>query len=206
MTHPTTWTILVVVLVLLLLGLRYAVQLAKRLDRLHLRILSTRDALDALAVRRAAEARMLADSGLLDAAESGELGERAAQCLQDEDARFADDALGRGRPHLGGAPAQDRAAWARNERESALTRAIRTTLTPAVRDRLHGDERGRPLLESLDMACYRLQVARSMHNLDVSQVRRLREQVWVRALHLYGRAPAPDTIDFDDATTPAAGA
>lgn len=206
MTHPTTWAVLLLAVALLVLSLRYSVQLAKRLDRLHLRILSTRDALDALAVRRAAEARMLADSGLLEPERARELGERAAQCLRGDEALFVDDSLGRGRPHPDGGAVDARAVAVCNERESALTRTIRATLTPGVRDRLHEDGKGGPLVDSLDMACYRLQVARSMHNLDVSQVRRLRDQAWVRVFRLYGRAPAPDTIDFDDATTPASGA
>lgn len=206
MSHPALWGAVLVAVVLLVWVLWHSVQLAKRLDRLHLRILSTRDALDALAVRRAAEARMLADSGLLEGPSARALGESAAECLRGDDALFAVDSLGAGRqtPHEGVGDA--RGVALRNERESALTRTIRVTLTPQLRDRLREDDRARPLLESLDMACYRLQVARSMHNLDVSQVRRLREQLWVRILRLYGRAPAPDTIDFDDATTPARGA
>ena len=205
MTHPATWGALVVLLVVLLVAVRYAVQLATRLDRLHLRIVSTRDALDALAVRRAAQARMLADSGCLDGEAARLLGERAAQCLRGDDARFVDDALGdrdRKEPRAGDA---QRAVAARNERESALSRAIREALDPGTRDRLDADGSAEVLVEALDMASYRLQVARSMHNLDVSQVRRLREHPWVRLLHLYGRAPAPDTIDFDDATTPTVG-
>ena len=196
------WLLVVLVLVVLLIAGWYAFELAKRLDRLHWRLLSTRDALDRLTVRRASEARLVVASGLLPV-EGAELIDHAAlSCLTGEEALFVMDDLDRRRDGLHDAVVDEHAVAERNERESSLTRAIRGTLTPEVLDQVRTQPRGRELVDSLEMACYRVQLARSMHNLDVSQVLHLRENPWVRLLHLYGRAPAPATIDFDDATTP----
>lgn len=197
----TGWVLLAVVLVLLVAACWYALQLAKRLDRLHWRLLSTRDALDRLTVRRASEARILVSSGLLAEATTEALDRAALTCLTGEDALFVMDDLDRRRDGLHEGVVDEHAVAGRNERESALTRALRETLTPEVREHLAGTPRGGEQLDSLDMACYRVQLARSMHNLDVTQVMHLRENPWVRLLHLYGRAPVPSTIDFDDATT-----
>ncbi|MGO3797056.1 MAG: hypothetical protein ACTJGR_08060, partial [Pauljensenia sp.] len=178
----------------------YSLQLAKRLDRLHWRLLSTRDALDRLTVRRASEARLVVSSGLLASDGAASIDHAALACLTGEEALFVMDDLDRRRDGLHDGVVDEHAVAERNERESALTRAIRETLTPDLRDSVARTPKGRELLDSLDMACYRVQLARSMHNLDVSQVLHLRDKPWVRLLRLYGRAPAPATIDFDDAT------
>lgn len=195
------WWVAPLVLVLVLVASWYALELAKRLDRLHCRLLSTRDALDRLTVRRASEARLVVASGLLPAEGAQRIDRAALACLTGEEALFVMDDLDRRRDGLHDAEVDEHAVAERNERESALTRAIRGTLTPEVVDRVREDPRGPELLDSLEMACYRVQLARSMHNLDVTQVLHLRENPWVRILHLYGRAPVPATIDFDDATT-----
>ncbi|MCI1641063.1 MAG: hypothetical protein LKI58_03295 [Actinomyces sp.] len=195
---PAGWAALTAVILVVLVAGWYAVQLARRLDRLHWRLLSTRDALDRLTVRRAADARLLAASGLLDAEPARALTDAATTCLMADEAVFVNDDLDRRRDGLRGVAYDERSVAERNERESALSRALRACLTPQARDRVSADPEGSRLLESLDMACYRVQLARSMHNLDVTQVRHLRENAWVRALHLYGRATPPDTIDFDD--------
>ncbi|MDN5963038.1 MAG: hypothetical protein L0H81_00620 [Actinomyces sp.] len=195
------WWVAPLVLVLVLAASWYALELAKRLDRLHWRLLSTRDALDRLTVRRASEARLVVASGLLPAEGAHRIDRAALACLTGEEALFVMDDLDRRRDGLHDAEVDEHAVAERNERESALTRAIRGTLTPEVVDRVREAPRGPELLDSLEMACYRVQLARSMHNLDVTQVLHLRENPWVRILHLYGRAPVPATIDFDDATT-----
>lgn len=197
------WLAVALVVVLVLVASWYSLQLAKRLDRLHWRLLSTRDALDRLTVRRASEARLVVASGLLPPEGAALVDRTALACLTGEDALFVMDDLDRRRDGLHDGVVDEHAVAGRNERESALTRAIRESLTPEVRDRMSAAPRGTELLDSLDMACYRVQLARSMHNLDVTQVLHLRENPWVRVLHLYGRAPVPATIDFDDATTAA---
>jgi len=45
-----------------------------------------------------------------------------------------------------------------------------------------------------------IQLARSAHNTDVTQVRSLRGTALVRLFHLAGHAPEPEPIDFDDDT------
>jgi len=196
----TVWIVaaLVVVAVGAALCGWYAVSLAKRLDRLHWRLLTTRDSLDRFTVRRAADARLLAVSGLLAAAPARDVALAATTCLDGDEALFVNDELDRRRDGLRAVAYDERSVAERNERESALSRVLRGALTPEVRARIQADPEGAPLLSNLDMACYRVQLARSMHNLDVTQVRHLRDNGWVRVLHLYGRAASPATIDFDD--------
>lgn len=195
---PTLVALLVLAVLAVAAATWYAVSLAKRLDRLHWRLLTARDGLDRLTVRRAADARLLAASGLLEPAAAGEVAAAATTCLMADDAVFVNDDLDRRRQGLGGVAYDERSVADRNERESALSRALRSAVTPEVRDRLRDDASGAALLSALDMASYRVQLTRSMHNLDVTQVRHLRENPWVRVLHLYGRATPPATIDFDD--------
>lgn len=195
------WLVPLVAVLVVVVLVWYSVQLAMRLDRLHWRLLSTRDTLDRLTVRRAADARLLCSSGLLGAGAAHALDVAALACLTGKEALFVVDDLDRRRDGLHDVAYDEHSVADRTERESALSRAIRETLTPDVRDAVSADAEGHALLESLDMACYRVQLARSMHNLDVTQVRHLRDQPCVRFLRLYGRAPAPASIDFDDATT-----
>ena len=122
-THLVVIAVVVVVLTAVVAYL--CVMGARRLDRLHQRILANRDALSRLLVRRASETLLLA----------------------------REDALG-----------------------------------------------ARARLEALDATCYRIQLARSAHNTDVTQVRSLRGTALVRVFHLAGHAPEPEPIDFDDDT------
>ncbi len=194
----TAWIVVALVVIVAALCLWYAMSLAKRLDRLHWRLLTTRDSLDRFTVRRAADARLLAMSGLLPPESARELGLAATTCLDGDEALFVNDELDRRRDGLRAVAYDERSVAERNERESALSRALRVALTPEVRARVQANSEGAVLLSNLDMACYRVQLARSMHNLDVTQVRHLRDNAWVRILHLYGRATLPATIDFDD--------
>ena len=86
------------------------------------------------------------------------------------------------------------------EKASALSRAIRDTLDDDTRRQLAAREPARARLEALDATCYRIQLARSAHNTDVTQVRSLRGTALVRLFHLAGHAPEPEPIDFDDDT------
>ena len=88
----------------------------------------------------------------------------------------------------------------RLERASALSRAIRETLTPDVRARIASDPQASARLEALDATCYRIQLTRNVHNVDVAGVRALRSARMVKLLRLAGYAPIPEPIDFDDDT------
>ena len=89
---------------------------------------------------------------------------------------------------------------ARLERASALSRAIRDTLTPEVRCSITSDPQAAARLEALDATCYRIELTRNVHNVDVAGVRALRSARMVKLLRLAGRAPIPEPIDFDDDT------
>ncbi len=192
------WVLLGVLLVVAVVVAWQSVQLATRLDRLHWRILSARDSLDRLTARRAVEARLTVSSGVLTGAAGARVDQAALQCLTGEDALFVRDLLDLRRTRLPPVSDDERAVAERNERESALSRVLREELTPEVREHARMSEVSRERVEALDMACYRVRLARSMHNLDVAQVVHLRERTLVRVLHLYGHAPTPATVDFDD--------
>ena len=55
-------------------------------------------------------------------------------------------------------------------------------------------------LEALDATCYRIELTRNVHNVDVAGVRTLRSARMVKLLRLAGHAPIPEPIDFDDDT------
>ena len=57
---------------------------------------------------------------------------------------------------------------ARLERASALSRAIRDTLTPEVRCSITSDPQAAARLEALDATCYRIELTRNVHNVDVA--------------------------------------
>lgn len=196
-----TWGIIVAVI---LIGafVWYCASLATRLDRLHWRILTTRDQLDRLAIRRATQARTLVAAGVLDSPASDEVDAAAAACLADVDVMMVNDGLARPLAEALARPQDPVSTARRTDHESALTQALRAHLDNATRDRLSGDPRSHQLLEDLDMASYRVRLARSMHNTDVTQVLRLRRKPVVRLFHLYGRAVAPQMVDFDDDIRP----
>jgi len=88
----------------------------------------------------------------------------------------------------------------RLERASALSRAIRETLIPDERARIASDPQASARLEALDATCYRIELTRNVHNVDVAGVRALRSARMVKLLRLAGHAPIPEPIDFDDDT------
>ena len=81
-----------------------------------------------------------------------------------------------------------------------LSRAIRETLTPDERARIASDPEAGARLEALDATCYRIELTRNVHNVDVAGVRVLRSARMVKLLRLAGHAPIPEPIDFDDDT------
>ncbi|GAB2648951.1 membrane protein [Kribbella swartbergensis] len=155
------WVLVAVAVVLLLVG-AYASWTAGRLDRLHHRVESSRAALETELARRAALVAELAGAGILDPASSLLLLDAAHR------ARTA-------------SPEE------REQRESALTRAINATGTEVE-----------PWAGELSLAMRRVQLARRFHNDIVVTTRNLRRRRLVTWLHLAGHAPIPDTIELED--------
>ncbi|MGN6600771.1 MAG: hypothetical protein ACTHMW_16010 [Actinomycetes bacterium] len=176
MSMGPVWTV-VAVLVLLVLAW-YLSFTAGRLDRLHARVESTRDALDAQLVRRAALAQELATSGLLDPASSMLVAGAASEALNDNDTQQ---------------PAQ------REAEESALSRCLREALEPDdVVSEVAAVPSGHQLLVELGAACRRVEMARRFHNDAVTATRAVRRKRVVRWLRLAGHAPLPATFEMDD--------
>lgn len=171
------WTVVAVVLLLLLAW--YLSFTASRLDRLHARVESTRDALDAQLVRRAALAQELAQGGWLDPASSMLVAGAASEALTDNER-------------------QDPAT--REAEESALSRCLREALEPdGVVTDVSADPMGHALLAQLGAACRRVEMARRFHNDAVAATRAVRRKRVVRWLRLAGHAPMPPTFEMDDA-------
>lgn len=175
-----------------------AVSRARRLDRLHQRILASRDALSRLLVRRASEADLLARTAALGAETATGLVEAARAYIQDGGDQLTTDGLDRRTPAQRQADRVE--VSARLERASALSRAIRDGLTPSVRAQIAADPQASSRLEALDATCYRIELTRNVHNVDVAGVRALRSARMVKLLRLAGHAPIPEPIDFDDDT------
>ncbi|TCO32690.1 hypothetical protein EV652_104296 [Kribbella steppae] len=156
-----SWVLVVVAVGLLLLG-AYASWTAGRLDRLHHRVESARASLEMELARRAALVAELAGAGILDPASSLLLldaAHRARTASVDE----------------------------REQRESALTRAINATSTEVE-----------PWAGELSLAMRRVQLARRFHNDIVVSTRDLRRRRLVSWLRLAGHAPMPGTIELED--------
>lgn len=173
-------------LVLLLVLGWYLSYSAARLDRLHHRVESARAALDAHLARRAAaaiEAAAVLDpaGGLILAAAGAEsLAEGAARAVADADA----DLLAR--------PVAE-------DVENDLTRALQDTLgDPEEVARLRATPLAADLLDTLEQACTRVQLARRFHNDAVAQAQRVRRKRVVRWARLAGRAQMPRMVEFDD--------
>ena len=173
----------------------FAITRARRLDRLHQRILASRDSLSRLLLRRASEADLLSRSVGL---ENSGLADAARAYIQDGGDQLTTDGLDR---RTAAQRQGDRVEVAtRLERASALSRAIRETLTPEERARIVSDPQAGARLEALDATCYRIELTRNVHNVDVAGVRALRSARMVKLLRLAGHAPIPEPIDFDDDT------
>lgn len=190
-----TWSEVAVAVVAALLLLVWLVWLAaNRLDRLHRKVASSRQALDHQLVRRASAAAELAAAGVLDPASSVLVADAAWSALTvggrgDGDLpRVATDPCER----LPGAQEREVA-------ESDLSLTLRTALADPEEVRaLEEDGFAGELLESLAASWYRVQLARRFHNEAVAQTHRVRRKVLVRLLRLHGRAAMPRTVEIDD--------
>ena len=197
MISLSPWLLVAIVFTVIALGVvaGFAITRARRLDRLHQRILASRDSLSRLLLRRASEADLLSRSVGLE--HSG-LADAARAYIQDGGDQLTTDGLDR---RTAAQRQGDRVeVAARLERASALSRAIRETLTPDERARIASDPQASARLEALDATCYRIELTRNVHNVDVAGVRALRSARMVKLLRLAGHAPIPEPIDFDDDT------
>ena len=197
MISLSPWLLLAIVFAVIALGVvaGFAITRARRLDRLHQRILASRDSLSRLLLRRASEADLLSRSAGL---ENSGLADAARAYIQDGGDQLTTDGLDR---RTAAQRQGDRVeVAARLERASALSRAIRETLTLEERARIASDSQAGARLEALDATCYRIELTRNVHNVDVAGVRALRSARMVKLLRLAGHAPIPEPIDFDDDT------
>ena len=197
MISLSPWLLVAIVFAVIALGVvaGFAITRARRLDRLHQRILASRDSLSRLLLRRASEADLLTRSVGL---ENSGLADAARAYIQDGGDQLTTDGLDR---RTAAQRQGDRVeVAARLERASALSRAIRETLTPDERARIASDPQASARLEALDATCYRIELTRNVHNVDVAGVRALRSARMVKLLRLAGHAPIPEPIDFDDDT------
>ena len=197
MISLSPWLLVAIVFAVIALGViaGFAITRARRLDRLHQRILASRDSLSRLLLRRASEADLLSRSA---GRESSGLADAARAYIQDGGDQLTTDGLDR---RTAAQRQGDRVeVAARLERASALSRAIRETLTLEERARIVSDPQAAARLEALDATCYRIELTRNVHNVDVAGVRALRSARMVKLLRLAGHAPIPEPIDFDDDT------
>ena len=197
MISLSPWLLVAIVFAVIALGVvaGFAITRARRLDRLHQRILASRDSLSRLLLRRASEADLLTRSVGL---ENSGLADAARAYIQDGGDQLTTDGLDR---RTAAQRQGDRVEVAtRLERASALSRAIRETLIPDERARIASDPQASARLEALDATCYRIELTRNVHNVDVAGVRALRSARMVKLLRLAGHVPIPEPIDFDDDT------
>ncbi|HEX6444577.1 MAG TPA: hypothetical protein VF053_05805 [Streptosporangiales bacterium] len=170
---------LLVAAVVLVSAALWANWTASRLDRLHHLVETARAALDAQLVRRSAVAIEVASSGLLDPASSVLLADAAhhARAAAEADREYA---------------------------ESALSAALRAVLgDPELRSEMGDGAAGRELLDEMDTASRRVQLARTFHNDAVTAAVRVRRKRLVRWLRLAGNAGMPEYFEIDDAPPPA---
>ncbi len=197
MISLSPWLLVAIAVAVIALGVvaGFAITRARRLDRLHQRILASRDSLSRLLLRRASEADLLSRSVGL---ENSGLADAARAYIQDGGDQLTTDGLDR---RTAAQRQGDRVEVAtRLERASALSRAIRESLTPEERARIASEPQASARLEALDATCYRIELTRNVHNVDVAGVRALRSARMVKLLRLAGHAPIPEPIDFDDDT------
>lgn len=183
MTDVLGW--LWVPLTVLLLLAWYLSFSASRLDRLHHRVESSRAALDAQLVRRAASAVEAAQ--MLDPSSGLLLADAGAEALAAGDSQ---------QPTLDGT---NPAAPEREEAENELSRALHAAIgDPEHADRLRTEVLAADALDVLAQACERVQLARRFHNDAVAQAQRMRRKRVVRWARLAGRADLPQMFEIDD--------
>lgn len=176
------WLLLVLSLAAIVVFVYYLWSLARRLDRLHRRVLQGMLRVDRALVRRASDALQLADSGLLPPEAAAELRGAAREALLS--AELVDDGT-------------ERSIDSRYACETHLTHVI-GRIVPEFSGKLRSDPFGSQLLEGLSASGYRVHVTRSLVNQDVAQVRDFRARPICRVFHLAGRATLPDFAEFDD--------
>lgn len=209
----------IAVAVLLVAGLIvwFALVNARRLDRLHRKVVASRLALDSQLLRRASSAQDLASSGVFDPVSSVLLAESARTVLLE--AADGDSELAVAVPDLSELVAAHRTVTAhggasrigvlqaldaglgaqRESHESELTAVITELLeSPEESAQLYTAPEAAALLDNLSGAWYRVQLARRFHNESVLQAQRVRAKGWVRLFRLAGYAPMPHTVEFDD--------
>ncbi|MDH4159990.1 MAG: hypothetical protein OEV62_07015 [Actinomycetota bacterium] len=172
MNVPTWQLVVVVVAAFVALYLR---GLVGRLDRLHLRVETTAEALDAQLLRRSSSVLELGSAAVLDPASSLILVSAATA-------------------------AQTAGALEREVVESALSEDLRVVLdSPGVLEQLQSAPGGSEQLAELAQATDRVALAHRFHNDAVRSVRELRSRPVVRLLRLAGRAALPQSFEMDDA-------
>ncbi len=172
MNVPTWQLVAVVVAAFVALYIR---GLVGRLDRLHLRVETTTEALDAQLLRRSSSVLELGASAVLDPASSLILVSAATEA---QSAGVAD----------------------REVVESALSEDLRAVLdSPGVLEQLQGTPGGPEQLVELALATDRVALAHRFHNDAVRSVRELRSRPVVRLFRLAGRAGLPQSFEMDDA-------
>jgi hypothetical protein len=164
--------LVVVVVAVVVAVATYLTWLARRLDRLGIRVDAARAGLVTQLVARAAASSALGTSRDLQALSAA--AEQAAACY----------------PVLrAGAPLDTAVEVTENE----LSRALRT---PAVAIAGQGAPE---LLHAVDSAAARVALARQLHNDAVRDLRALRGRRLVRAVRLSARRPLPAYFEIDDA-------
>lgn len=177
------WTVVALLLAAALAIAWYLSYTAARLDRLHARVEGSLAALDAQLVRRAEVALELANAAHLDAASSFLLASAASASLEAaEGAQITSEVQEIGIPD------------ARAMIEGELTAAV----SAVVADWTPANTAGTELRRRLGEACERVELAHRFHNEAVTDVRRVRAKILVRALHLAGRTHLPRPVEFDD--------
>ncbi len=165
--------------VLLILGW-YLSNTAGRLDRLHHRVETAWESLDAQMVRRRAAAQRLADSGLLDPGSSVIVSDAVLNVRRRDSDRDA-----------------------RAQRESDLTRALRAVLPDRGEvDELIALPGADDLFDELGGAVHRVAMARRFYNDAVRACQDVRHKRVVRWFRLAGKAELPRSFDMDDSIPP----
>ena len=172
-----TWVYVVLGVLFVVTIAGYFSHVAGRLDRAHLKVESTRSALNTNAAHRSS---LALEYGRLDVvpADISQALSAAARAARDEE--FAESGW-----HL----------------ESVLTAAIAAAIEDL--DLLEQARTRAPeVVADLASVCRRVQYARRFHNDAVSQARALRDRFVARTFRLAGHAPLPEYIDFDDSVPP----
>ncbi|WP_370893294.1 hypothetical protein [Janibacter sp. GXQ6167] len=186
-----TLTWIAIGVTVIILGAWYLSYSAARLDRLHAKVEGALSALDAHLVRRAETSFELATSGVVDPASAFLVAGAATESLERTNERTFEADLLEGQ-HFAG----------REAVESGLTEVLRAAFSPIVVADLRSDGgHGADLIDRLDEAFVRVQLARRFHNEAVKEVQRVRAKRVVQVFRLAGHAQMPQTVEFDDDAT-----